>query len=175
MPVMDIACVAISLASFALFIVYHFKVARLSARERRLGSRVDELSRSIAEVHLWTAQQLRGLRGEAAVVRVNESAAEALARQARTPAPVTPLLELADDDGEPTNVLDPDPDPPMYARLSSMLPPPPLAHPDFIGCEDIADEAARPRLGPDEKTPPRRGRAPMLLAAYSTTDEEGAA
>jgi hypothetical protein len=57
-------------------------------------------------------------------------------------------------------------------------PPPqraPLAHPDLIGYEDIADEAARPRLGPDEVTPPRRGRAAVLVPIFQSGDEGGAA
>jgi hypothetical protein len=77
-------------------------------------------------------------------------------------------------------------EPPMYAarpappprRTESMRPPAPLAplaHPDLIGCEDIADEAARPRLGPEEKTPPRRGRAAVLVPAYRGPEEGGAA
>jgi hypothetical protein len=45
----------------------------------------------------------------------------------------------------------------------------------LIGCEDVADEAARPRLGPDEKTPPRRGRAAVLVPAYREPEEGGAA
>lgn len=76
-------------------------------------------------------------------------------------------------------------DPPTYAarpappphrpprRAETMRPPAPLAHPDLIGCEDIADEAARPRLGPEDKTPPRRGRAAVLLPVYEP--EEGGA
>ena len=52
-----------------------------------------------------------------------------------------------------TTVLDPVP--PMYARHGTMRPAAPLAHPDLIGSEDIADEVARLSLGPDELTPPR--------------------
>ena len=55
-----------------------------------------------------------------------------------------------------TTVLAP---PPMYARHRTMRPAAPLAHPDLIGSEDIADEVARLSLGPDELTPPRLRRA----------------
>ena len=51
----------------------------------------------------------------------------------------------------------------------------PLAHPDLIGSEDIADEALPLRLGPDDKTPPRRGRAAVLVRAYRGPEEGGAA
>jgi hypothetical protein len=44
---------------------------------------------------------------------------------------------------------------------------------DLIGCEDIADEAARPRLGPEEQTPPRRGRGVMRLEVYKASEEGG--
>jgi hypothetical protein len=49
----------------------------------------------------------------------------------------------------------------------------PLAHPDLIGSEDHADEAARTRLGPDEQTPPRRGRAALLVPAFLASEERG--
>jgi hypothetical protein len=51
----------------------------------------------------------------------------------------------------------------------------PLAHPDLIGSEDIADEAAPLHLGPDDKTPPRRGRAAVLVRAFQGPNEGGAA
>jgi hypothetical protein len=47
-----------------------------------------------------------------------------------------------------------------------MRPPAPLDDPDLIGSEDIADEVARSNLGPDDKTPPRRGRTAMLVPVY---------
>ena len=56
-----------------------------------------------------------------------------------------------------------------------MRPPAPLAHPDLIGSEDIADEAAPARLGPDELTPPRRGRAAMLVSTHREPQEGGSA
>jgi hypothetical protein len=62
-----------------------------------------------------------------------------------------------------------DPDPPMYAPRSEPMRPPariaPLAHPDLIGSEDIADEAARRSLGPEEPTPPRGARAAPRMPA----------
>jgi hypothetical protein len=51
----------------------------------------------------------------------------------------------------------------------------PLAHPDLIGSEDIADEAASLRLGPEDKTPPRRGRAAVLLRVFKGPEERGTA
>jgi hypothetical protein len=51
----------------------------------------------------------------------------------------------------------------------------PLAHPDLIGSEDIADEAAPLRLGPEDKTPPRHGRAAVLMRAFQGPEEGGAA
>ena len=51
----------------------------------------------------------------------------------------------------------------------------PLAHPDLIGSEDIADEAALLRLGPEDKTPPRHGRAAVLVRAFQGPEEEGGA
>jgi hypothetical protein len=51
----------------------------------------------------------------------------------------------------------------------------PLAHPNLIGSEDIADEAAPLHLGPDDKTPPRHGRAAVLVRAFQGPNEGGAA
>ena len=74
---------------------------------------------------------------------------------------ITVSARLLDDDGDATTVFDAEP--PRYAARSVALRPPPLlaplAHPDLIGSEDIADEAARPSLGPEEPTPPRGMRA----------------
>ncbi len=74
-----------------------------------------------------------------------------------------------DDDGEATTVLDAEP--PRYAPRAVALRPPaplaPLAHPDLIGSEDIADEAAPLRLGPEDETPPRIGRASPRLPIYA--------
>jgi hypothetical protein len=41
--------------------------------------------------------------------------------------------------------------------------------------EAIADETARLRLGPEDKTPPRRGRAAVLVPAYHGPEKGGAA
>ena len=64
-----------------------------------------------------------------------------------------------------------DPVPPMYARHGTMRPSAPLAHPDLIGSEDIADEAARPSLGPEEPTPPRGVRAAPLVPVVQGPEE----
>jgi hypothetical protein len=79
------------------------------------------------------------------------------------------------DDGEAPSALTSNP--PMYAQRPIMAAPTraPLAHPDLIGSEDIADEAAPARLGPDEQTPPRRGRASVLVPSYREPEEGGAA
>ncbi len=62
-------------------------------------------------------------------------------------------------------------------RRAALRPPTlaPLAHPDLIGSEDIADEVAYPRLGPEEKTPPRRGREAVLVPVFQGHREGGAA
>lgn len=84
---------------------------------------------------------------------------------------------IFDDDDLPMFAPLPEPPPPMRwsRRAAPMLPPAPLAHPDLIGSEDIADEAAPARLGPNEQTPPRRGRASVLVPSYREPEEGGAA
>jgi hypothetical protein len=64
------------------------------------------------------------------------------------------------------------PTPPQIMGSSTRAP---LAHPDLIGSEDIADEAAPMRLGPEDKTPPRHGRAAVLVRAFQGPEEGGAA
>jgi hypothetical protein len=81
-------------------------------------------------------------------------------------APASPRWS-SHEDGEATTLFDPNP--PTYARLPPISPPAPLADPDLIGSEDIAEEAARLHLGPDEPTPPRRGRAALFLPAYEAS------
>jgi hypothetical protein len=173
---------------------------RLRARVRRLESNGAAESRNVAAVQGWAAQEFRAIRGEFTVARVNASAAEVMARRTQKRAvaagpalaldddpeeqrdtvamspPSGPVLTPVDEDGDATNVLDPEP--PMYARHATMCPSAllePLAHPDLIGSEDIADEVASMRLGPDEVTPPRRGRAAVLVPAFSRPEEGGAA
>ena len=62
------------------------------------------------------------------------------------------------------------PTPPRILGSSTRAP---LAHPDLIGSEDIPDEALR--LGPEDKTPPRHGRAAVLARAFQGPEEGGAA
>jgi hypothetical protein len=62
------------------------------------------------------------------------------------------------------------PTPPRILGSSTRAP---LAHPDLIGSEDIADEALR--LGSEDKTPPRHGRAAVLVRAFRAPEEGGAA
>ena len=89
------------------------------------------------------------------------------------PATAMPAPKPSDEDGEATTVLDVDL--PLYALRSALIrPPAPLAHSGLIGGEDIADETAHPYFGPDEKTPPRRGRAAMRVAAHPVSEEGGA-
>ena len=173
---------------------------RLRARVRRLEREGAELSRNIAAVQGWAAKEIGTLRGEFTVARVNASAAEVMARRTQkravaaepplapdddpeeqrdtvaTPPPSGPVMKPVGEDGEATNVLDPEP--PIYARHSTICPSAPLeplAHPDLIGSEDIADEVASIRLGPDEVTPPRRGRAAVLVPVFGSSEEGGAA
>ncbi len=87
--------------------------------------------------------------------------------------PARPL----DDDSDATTVFDAEP--PRYAARSVALRPPPLlaplAHPDLSGSEDLADEATRPSLGPEEPTPPRGMRAAPLRPVVVQASEEGSA
>ena len=175
--------------------------ARLAAAEQgqtRLAFEVQTQSRLAAAAQAQGVTELRLLRDEFTSARVEQSATAIGARRAekRAEAAVLPseLRDAADaadvqrdtvampapkpsnDDGEATSVLDPDP--PMYAPRSAPMRPPallaPLAHPDLIGSEDHGGEAARSRLGPDEQTPPRRGRASLLVPVFLAPKDHGA-
>ena len=202
MPVMDIVRAAIAIAEIALFFALSREIMRLRARGRRIDRDVVELSRTLATVQGWTAQELRTVRGELNVARVNDSAAEVMARRAEAreagaastaqppeleddpeeqrdtvamPAPETP--DAPPDDEDATSIFDREP--PLYAARHRTMRPPaplePLAHPDLIGCEDIDDEADHPYLAPDETTPPRRGRAALLVPAFRGPEPGSAA
>ena len=173
--------------------------ARLAAVEQvqtRLAFEVQTQARLAAAAQARGVTELRALRDEFTTARVEQSATAIGARRAEkraeaaappsesTEAPDEPRDTVAmpapkpsSDDGEATTVFDLDP--PVYApRLAPMRPPAllaPLAHPDLIGSEDHADEAARSRLGPEELTPPRRGRASVLMPAFQGPEEGGAA
>ncbi len=177
------------------------RVARIRSRVGRLEREHGELSRTVAAVQGWAEQQLRAVRSEFTVARVNDSATRVLELRAQkrvdsaaplaaaeseeeeleenrdtiaTPATVLSVPKPSDEDGEETTFFTPDP--PLYASRSALMrPPAPLAYPDLIGSEDAAEEAAHPHLGPDETTPPRHGRAAMLVAAYPASEEGGAA
>jgi len=193
---MDIVRAAVEIAAIALFAGLSREVLQLRARGRRIDRDVMELSRTVGAVQGWAAQELRALRSEFTVARVNDSAVEVMARRAEArAASAAPAAELEDDleeqrdtvampapgaptatpgDEDATSVFDRDP--PMYAaRFLTMRPPAPLAHPDLIGCEDIADEVDRSYLGPDETTPPRRGRSALLVPAFRGPEPGGAA
>ncbi len=202
MPVMDIVRAAIAIAEIALFAALSREIMRLRARGRRIDRDVVELSRTLATVQGWTAQELRTVRGELNVARVNDSAAEVMARRAEArearaastaqhpeleddpeeqrdtvamPAPGTPTAPPDDEDA--TSIFDREP--PLYSSRHLTMRPPaprePLAHPDLIGCEDIDDEPDHPYLAPDETTPPRRGRAALLVPAFRGPEPGGAA
>lgn len=79
------------------------------------------------------------------------------------PAPHTP--KPSDEDGDATAFFDPN-QVPATRRVPLIRPPAPLAHPDLIGSEDIPEEAASPGLGPEDQTPPRRGRSALLVPAF---------
>ena len=141
--------------------------ARLAAAEQgqtRLAFEVQTQSRLAAAAQAQGVTELRLLRDEFTTAR--DEPRDTVAMPAPRPS----------NDGEAKAGFDPDP--PMYApRLVPMRPPAllaPLAHPDLIGSEDVADEAARSRLGPDEQTPPRRGRASLLVPVFLTPKDHGA-
>jgi hypothetical protein len=184
MPLLLICVNAALLAALVLLAVW---VVRLRAWGRRTAREVMDLSVTVAAVQGWAAQELRALRSEFTVQRVDASAAKVLARpetrRAASPAATPQLEEDPDeqrdtvamsapvakpgDDDDETTFFEPVP---LYASCSPLIRAPaprePLAHPDLIGCEDIADEANSPHLGPDETTPPRHGRAALLVPAF---------
>ncbi len=130
--------------------------ARLAAAElgqTRLTFEVQTQSRLAAGAQAQSVTELRALRDELATVRVAESAMAIGARRAAKRAEADAADEQRD------TVAMPAPTSPA----STPVRPAPLADPGLIGAEDLADEAARSRLGPDELTPPRRGRATMLV------------
>jgi hypothetical protein len=145
------------------------KVARLRSRVGRAERAQGEVSRAVATVQGWAEQQFRAVRGEFTVARVNDSADRVLELRARKH-----QASAEPEDTRDTNAAQ-DPCPIYALRPTVMRPPAPLAYPDLIGAEDIAEEAAHPHLGPDEKTPPRRGRAAMLVASYPESEKGGAA
>jgi hypothetical protein len=169
----------------ALFVLA-VQVARLRARVLRHERAGAELSRTVGTVQGWATRELRALRDEFTVARVDASAEEVLARLTtqRAAAPTllsesgledegprdtvampAPVAKPGNDDGDATTFLDRVP--PMYAKRSPLMrPPAPLAHSDLIGSEDAAEEAALSPLDPDELTPPRRGRSAVLVPAF---------
>ena len=142
-------------------------MSRLAAAElgqTRLAFEMQTQARLAGVAQAQRVTELRALRDELATARVEPR--DPVAMQALKPS----------NDGEAAAVLDPEP--PRYAARSVPMRPPallaPLAHPDLIGSEDVADEAARSRLGPDEQTPPRRGRASLLVPVFLTPKDHGA-
>lgn len=199
MPVMDIVRAAVALGALVLLVVVCLLLVLLRPRVRRLERENGELCRAIANVQGWAERELRTIRGQLTAMHVNQTAEQIGERLAhkRTLAAAAPtydrlhqpVLEIVSpcaadpmSDDETTHATSPSAghvdEPPMYAlhsepppqRMEAMRQRAPLAHPDLIGCEDIADEAARPSLGPDELTPPRR-RVAVLVPAFRAAEE----
>lgn len=148
--VLVVVLVVLLLAQATLTLI----VTRLRSRVGRVERQQGELSRAVATVRGWAEQQFRAVRGELNVARVNDSADRVRDLRARErPISAAPIYAL---------------------RPTVMRPPAPLAYPDLIGAEDIAEEAAHPRLGPDEKTPPRRGREALRVATSPESEKGGA-
>jgi hypothetical protein len=157
--------VAFALLVLGLLVVFALWIAHLRARERRLARDVADLLRTLATLQQWAAQEFRALRGEFTVARValplplegEEDDPEEKRDTVAMAAPGTPAPKPADEEGEATTFFTAEP--PMYANRSELMrPPAPL--------DDLADEAACSHLGPDDKTPSRRGRTAMLVPVY---------
>lgn len=176
----------------ALTAVLAVHLVRIRARVRHLERESADLSRSLAAVQEWAAKELTFVRGELTVTRLNESAAQIKAHRAekRATSAVSPpeaddaegqretlampaLATPAAGDDEATRAVYPRP--PTYARRALASPPAPLAHPDLIGSEDIADEVSPTRLGPEDITPSRHGRGTMLVPVFRGPEEGSAA
>ena len=162
------------------------RIANIFFRVDRLERKHGELSHSLVAVHGWAEREFGAVRSE--FVGAQVSAADLTPTPTLTPSPTpspsptlkedpedqrdtltTPAPKPGDEDGDETTFFAASP--PVYARRSGLIrPPAPLAHADLIGSEDIADEAAYPRLGPDEKTPPRHGRVAKLATATQAQD-----
>jgi hypothetical protein len=170
--------VAFALLVLGLLVVFAVWIAHLRARERRLARDVADLLRTLATLQEWAAQEFRALRGEFTVARValpplsegEEDDPEEQRDTVAMAAPGTPAPKPADEEGETTTFFTADP--PMYANRSELMrPPAPLEDHDLIGSEDIADEVARSHLGPEDNTPPRRGRTAVLVPVYRASAE----
>jgi hypothetical protein len=176
------------------------RFATLEQAQARLALEVQTQARLAAAAQAQGVTELRALRDEFTTARVEQSATVIGARRAEkraaaaarvseitdepqeerdtvampAPSPSGLRPKPGDDQGEATTVLGAEP--PIYARVAPQRPQlAALAHADLIGSEDIADEAGPRRLGPEDKTPPRRGRASMLLPVFHETEEGGAA
>ncbi|MFS8071245.1 MAG: hypothetical protein ACMG6S_33165, partial [Byssovorax sp.] len=85
---------------------------------------------------------------------------------------LTTVLESSNVDGEEAPLSEPDA-PIATKRVPILRPPAPLAHPDLIGSEDIAEEAAAPRLVLEEQTR-RDTRAARQMPVHPAPKERGA-
>ena len=174
--------------------MFSTRIASLRFQVEHLERRHSELSTSVIKVHRWAEEQLHAVRGELTATRVVEQRVQKrLAAPAPEPEPelalalaeepepaperdtiAMPAPKPSDEEGEATTFFKQDP--PVYAPRSALMrPPAPLSPPDGMGGEDLADEPGYAHLGPEEKTPPRHGRAAMLLAEYSASEEGDAA
>ena len=155
----------------AVFVVVGLVVAvalvALAVRDARLRARVHRLERTVAAVQDWADQQLRAVRSDLTAL---EQPRDTLT----TPAPALPAAKPSDEDGEPTLFLDVLP-PQLAPRFTTLRSPAPLADPDVPGAEDRTGESACLPLGPDDKTPPRRGRAAALFSAFRGSEDGGSA
>jgi hypothetical protein len=169
------AVLVVGLVVLGVLFALAVQVARLRARVLRHERAGAELARTVGTVQGWAANELRALRDEltaAPPALLPEADPE---EQRDTVAMPAHAAKPGNDDGDETTFFEPHP--PMYATrspqsggLGLIRPPAPLAHPDLIGSEDAADEAARPHLGPDETTPPRRGRSAVLVPVFQAAE-----
>ncbi len=139
----------------------------LAVRDAQLRARVHRLERTVGALQDWAEQQIRALRSDL-------TALEERRDTLTTPAPAVPAPKPSDEDGDPTLFLDGTPLK-FALRLTTLHPPAPLADPDVISSDDMPKDAAHLPLGPDDKTPPRLGRAAALFSAFRRSEEGGSA
>ena len=145
-------------------------MSRLAAAElgqTRLTFELQTQARLAAAAQAQSVTELRALRDELTSARVEQSNTAIGAPRADEHA------EADAADEQRNTVAMPAPTSPASTPVRPLAFLAPLTDPDLIGSEDIADEAARSRLGPEELTPPRRGRATMLVHVFQAARERG--
>ena len=169
-----VALIAIHIRLSPLQVLLDERTARQRAQANRQDTETTEgaaLLIGLRKLHSEYAALVRLERGASEAIRLQLNAERLALQESARGRPATPAPKLRDDDGETTAVLNP----PRYAARERVESPRArLAHPDLIGSEDIAEEAARPPLGPEDQTPPRRGRTAILLEVYKGTEEGSA-